>query len=280
MRGSRHAWDVRLISAEALMKLVFLKENSDQEETGKKIRSVLVPVEYTRVDALVDVVFAAASDVDSELPISSGADHTDPQTSVGPPAASKDKGHINQKREEITRAMAVLLDKPLIKKSRAMWWSADHSSRIACTISKRHDTGHDYWYAFHPSWKEFLEEAKESFFVLGCADLGRAFAIPIGDLVSILPYLNITETERGMYWHVQLDTNPDQSVRLAVPKKARWIPARSATGQANRISTPLPSSDRNAVELTNQVHHRLCPGSPWDRDTATSALRRDAACAA
>jgi putative aminopeptidase FrvX len=32
--------------------------------------------------------------------------------------------------------------------------------------------------------------------------------------------------------------------------------------------------------LTNQVRHRLCPGSPWDRDTATSALRRDAACAA
>ena len=28
------------------------------------------------------------------------------------------------------------------------------------------------------------------------------------------------------------------------------------------------------------VRHRLCPGSPWDRDTATSALRRDAACAA
>lgn len=32
--------------------------------------------------------------------------------------------------------------------------------------------------------------------------------------------------------------------------------------------------------LTNQVRHRLCLGSPWDRDTATSALRRDAACAA
>ena len=32
--------------------------------------------------------------------------------------------------------------------------------------------------------------------------------------------------------------------------------------------------------LTNQVRHRLCPGSPWDKSTATSALRRDAACAA
>ena len=32
--------------------------------------------------------------------------------------------------------------------------------------------------------------------------------------------------------------------------------------------------------LTNQVRHRLCPGSPWERDTATSRLRRDAAYAA
>jgi HlyD family secretion protein len=30
----------------------------------------------------------------------------------------------------------------------------------------------------------------------------------------------------------------------------------------------------------NQVRHRLCPEPPWERDTATSALRRDAACAA
>jgi hypothetical protein len=31
--------------------------------------------------------------------------------------------------------------------------------------------------------------------------------------------------------------------------------------------------------LTLQVRHQLCPGPPWDRDTATSRLRRDAACA-
>jgi amylosucrase len=29
-----------------------------------------------------------------------------------------------------------------------------------------------------------------------------------------------------------------------------------------------------------QVRHRLCPEPPWERATATSALRRDAACAA
>ena len=36
----------------------------------------------------------------------------------------------------------------------------------------------------------------------------------------------------------------------------------------------------DGARLTNQVRHRLYPGSPWEHSTATSRLRRDAACAA
>lgn len=67
VRGSRHAWDVRLISAEALLKLVQLKEDSDDPETGRKIRSLLAPMEYTRLDAMIDVMFTAAKDVEATL---------------------------------------------------------------------------------------------------------------------------------------------------------------------------------------------------------------------
>jgi hypothetical protein len=45
VRGSRHAWDIRLISADALAKLVQLKENSEGPDTGRKIRSLLMPME-------------------------------------------------------------------------------------------------------------------------------------------------------------------------------------------------------------------------------------------
>jgi hypothetical protein len=55
IRGSRHAWDMRLISADALIKLVKLKESAEGAETGVKIRSLLVPREYTRLDEMVDV---------------------------------------------------------------------------------------------------------------------------------------------------------------------------------------------------------------------------------
>jgi len=55
VRGSRHAWDIRLISADALVKLTQLKENTEGTETGRKIRSLLTPMEYTRLDQMIDV---------------------------------------------------------------------------------------------------------------------------------------------------------------------------------------------------------------------------------
>jgi hypothetical protein len=64
VRGSRHAWDIRLISAEALIKLVQLKENSDDPETGRKIRALLTPFEYTRLDRLIETMFKAATDIE------------------------------------------------------------------------------------------------------------------------------------------------------------------------------------------------------------------------
>ncbi|MEJ7849680.1 MAG: hypothetical protein WKF92_16470, partial [Pyrinomonadaceae bacterium] len=50
VRGSRHAWDMRLISVDSLVTLVKLRENTEDEATGEKIRSILVPMEYTRLD--------------------------------------------------------------------------------------------------------------------------------------------------------------------------------------------------------------------------------------
>ena len=44
VRGSRHAWDIRLISTDALINLVKLKESTDEFETAQKIRNLLVPM--------------------------------------------------------------------------------------------------------------------------------------------------------------------------------------------------------------------------------------------
>jgi hypothetical protein len=64
VRGSRHAWDIRLLSVEALLKLVQLKENADDTATAQKIRDILFPMEYTRLDRIIDVMFTTVTDAE------------------------------------------------------------------------------------------------------------------------------------------------------------------------------------------------------------------------
>ena len=219
VRGSRHAWDIRLISADALVKMVLLKENSDEEETGQKIRSILVPVEYTRVDGLVDVVFTTASDLDSELEEAPALAAPTGETKLPRSNEVTDKDLLNAKRFAIISAMSNLVGSKLLKRTRAMYWSADRHARVACTISKRYEDGPGYWYAFHPSWKEFLEKGTNGYFVLGCMGRNDAFSIPLKELVPYLDFLNTTHSNKGRYWHIHLEELPNGQVSLVIPKR-------------------------------------------------------------
>lgn len=207
VRGSRHAWDMRLISVDALFALVRIKESTDSGVTSAKIRSVLVPMEYTRLDTLVDVMFTTAKDVEaaaeSEKP--APVNETDDGESSGweftAPAV------IQARREAIISALRARDGKRLIKRSRALYWDADHSYRVVCTVSKRYTKkgAPPYWYAYHPAWDEFLGEGEVGLFVLGCVDLHEAFAIPVGVVRQYLPQLNTTVAPDGRrYWHVKL----------------------------------------------------------------------------
>ena len=67
IRGSKHAWDTRVISAESLTNLVTIKESADEDTTITKIRSLLTPFEYTRLDNIIDIMFTATRDVEVSL---------------------------------------------------------------------------------------------------------------------------------------------------------------------------------------------------------------------
>jgi hypothetical protein len=222
IRGSRHAWDIRVISAEALLKLVKLKESSEEIETGLKIRSLLTPMEFTRLDELVDVMFTTATDV--ETGIVEAAGEAVPRTSVSLEVTQPsgweftDTAVLDAKRNKIIESVSVAIGSKLIRKSRALYWDASHEKRVACSISKRYTKGaYDYWYAYHPEWNEFLGEARSAFFVLGCMDLPHAFAIPLTVLRSHLDALNTTTTSKKTYWHIHLTDRDDGSLGLVLP---------------------------------------------------------------
>jgi len=232
IRGSRHAWDIRLISADALVKLVTLKLNSDDPETGRKIRSLLTPMEFTRLDGLVDVMFATVADVDSAIIEPPGektdttaiADQTD--IVVAPSGWEfTDAAVLDQKRSDIINALAPKIGAKLIKRSRALFWDASHEKRVACSISKRYTKGsYPYWYAYHPEWNDFLHEGKSSYFVLGCMDLDVAFAIPLAVVTKNLNALNTTTTNKKTYWHVHVVETDSGGYALLLPHEGAQLP--------------------------------------------------------
>lgn len=232
VRGSRHAWDIRLISADALIKLVQLKENADGPQTGQKIRSLLAPMEYTRLDQMIDVMFTTAKDVESGVEADVGTQEEAPGAS---PAGEKVKGVwqftdsrlLQAKRETIVATLAQREGTNLIKKSRALYWNSSHNVRAAFTISKRYAprSGPPYWYAYHPQWDEWLGEGSRSFVVLGCMDLRTAFAIPLDVMRAALDNLHTTEQADGSrYWHIYLNEPAPRQVALMLPKQKKAIP--------------------------------------------------------
>jgi len=227
VRGSMHAWDIRLISTDALLQLVRLKETTDQEETGVRIREILIPKEYTKLDFLIETVFATAQDVESSVSMESQ------QTSEPPPktAPSKTKSGweftetaaLDKKRDEIIDSIGKQKKLNFIKKTRAMYWDSSHETRIVCTISKRYDRSDNqrYWYAYHPKWDQFLSEGKEGYFVLGCMDLDIAFAIPPKEIQQHLHALNTTtkDATNTMYWHIVIAEPSAGNYELVLPKE-------------------------------------------------------------
>lgn len=198
---------------------------------------MLTPIEYTRVDGLIDVMFTAAKDVESAVSFSDDEDA--PDTPVTAPAAPStattakgtwqftDSKLLQAKREAIAAAMGERAGGTFVKKSRAMAWDASHAKRFVCSVSKRYkrNPGTPYWYAYHPGWHEFLRDGAEAHFVLGCLDLPFAFALPLPVLAPLLDAFNTTDKDDGeRYWHVKIgQTGPDQYT-LLLPKRSDALP--------------------------------------------------------
>jgi hypothetical protein len=199
IRGSRYAWEMRVISVEALLRLVALKEEVDEPQTVEKIHSILLPHEYTRLDDIVDLVFRTTEDAKSgeteERVIS--RDRPDEKTKKFTPVAFNDAC-----AERVSRS----LGKPLVKRTRATFSTPDKSTVVICIVSKKHeDPGENYWFAFHPHQLESMKSAPEGYVALGCGSPDLIFLIPSREFESWLPGMNITELDdQKIYWHIQV----------------------------------------------------------------------------
>lgn len=229
IRGSRHAWSVRLISVDSLIQLVSVHGDIGSPTIDARIRNLLRPAEYTRLDALVELVFSAAKEVDEPVPEEALPTHKLEADSPAIASAYEftPAADLRAKRAHIVDDLSARLGVSLQKQSRATYRSADDAVRTVVSLSKRYarPTGRPYWYAFHPEWNDFLLGATRGLMVLGMMDRSEAYAIPVEKLRSWLEHLNTTKLSSGKaYWHLHILENADSNLSLIFPEARlfRW----------------------------------------------------------
>ncbi len=196
IRGSKHAWDIRVISVDALLKLMKLREELEDPLIVQKIGTILTPQEYTRVDGIIDVVFLTAEDVKEE---------TDPEDAEDS-AVTKTRSPVAFNAECVERVQKHL-GRNLIKQSRVSWRSPDGRLAVLCTVSRAYEQPGivGYWYAYHPHQREFLGNAEKAFAAFGCGSKDIVLLIPKDALDGWLDGLHTTTRDDGRsYWHVRI----------------------------------------------------------------------------
>jgi hypothetical protein len=196
VRGSRHAWDIRLISIDGLLRLMHLKEELDDPKIMGKIRQVLTPQEFTKVDGIIDLVFSTTADVKKEQELTEVADEEEDEQrkTKFTPIATRVQKHLGQ---------------PLVKRSSAVYSSPDENLAVICINSREYKnakhSGHSgYWFAFHPHQRDLLQNHKQTFVALGCGSAETILLIPGKIFIKWLDRFHKTERDDRFYWHVRI----------------------------------------------------------------------------
>jgi len=197
IRGSRHAWGIRLVSVEAMLRLMALKEEVEDPNIIKKIHDILFPMEFTRLDEIIEIVFWAAEDAKEEIEQEVEIE----KTAKGP----------NDKKITPVAFHQACIDKiqnklgyTLIKRSRASFSTSNEKVAVVCAVSRIYTRGgtEGYWFAFHPHQKEFLEKAEQGYMAFGCGSPENLFLINIKEFSKWVDAMNTTKKEDRFYWHV------------------------------------------------------------------------------
>ncbi|MEA5421892.1 hypothetical protein [Synechococcus sp. CCY9202] len=134
IRGSRYAWDVRLISIDALLSLMKIRQDLDSPSVEARIREVLIPREYTRVDEIIDLVFSTAEDILEETPEELGGDDQSEATPSG--------SELKEREKPVSFNIACVekigkfFNAALAKQSRVVFGDLDSGLAITCAVSK------------------------------------------------------------------------------------------------------------------------------------------------
>jgi hypothetical protein len=203
IRGSRYAWEIRVISVGALLRLLDIREELEDPSSESKVRAILIPHEYTRVDGIIDLVFSTTEDVRQDVLVADDDQPTDKE--VGEPRQPK----FRPVRFHDACAVRVgkALNADLVKRSRGTFSTPNGEIAVFCAVSKEHggDGKGSYWFAFHPHQRERLEKADRAYVAFGCGSEEKILLFPLPELLPLLEGMHQTHLEDRSYWHVQIE---------------------------------------------------------------------------
>ncbi|MDB6031413.1 MAG: hypothetical protein JWM16_1751 [Verrucomicrobiales bacterium] len=187
-----------MISVDALLRLVTVKEELEDPQVIQKIRQILRPKEYTKVDEIIDLVFSAAEDVKKEETFQLEVDASEQ-------LGKKSTAPVNFREQCIAR-IQTLLKTVLIKRSAALFSSGDEQIGVICVNSRQHQLGKhsSYWFAFHPHQKEAISKYPKGYVAFGCGSAEKIIFVPAKEFITWLNKFWTTETDDRMYWHVRI----------------------------------------------------------------------------
>jgi len=203
VRGSKHAWSMRIIGVDALIKLMEVNLTTSSEEVTEKIHTILQPIEYTRIDKIVDVIFTAAEDKQSEVDeLEEGelVEKNEPQSQDRTPNEI-----LQERKDNLIRRLSDLKNCQLVKRKHSLYADQANTTHAVIAISKQYQRAETfYWYAYHNDpQRKFLGEAKEGFMVFGMTDTDYGFAIPYSLLEHYWDELYSTTKKNGKeYKHI------------------------------------------------------------------------------
>jgi hypothetical protein len=216
IRGSKHAWDIRVISTEAIIDLLNMRETVNDLRILQQINEVLKPLEFTRLDRLVKLLYLTSQDQnEDETP-----DEIGTITPIENSKSLKENKQVPVRfHQECIEKLSVIFNKSFLKQSKSTYESNDKSAGISLSVSKTYISGNtiSYWYAFHPYQEEFLKEFENGFACFGCGDENSIIIIPIKEFSIMKINFSITSKGDKMYWHVWI-YKKGKSFELGQPK--------------------------------------------------------------
>ena len=202
IRGSKHAWSTRIIGISALLKLMEINLRTSSQEITAKIHKILRPFEYTRIDEIVDVIFTATEDRDTEIanPVEDELDGRG--NNVSPERTPQEE--IIVKKEQILERFNKKVNQIVVRRRASLYSDSDDEIHAVIAVSKFYERKKVYWYAYHRDpQRGFISESKSGYMILGMTDSVNAMALPFAFLEKHWENLNSTIRANGSeYKHI------------------------------------------------------------------------------